>query len=95
MGRSGTYKPTSGTNRTISFQLKNNVALYGGFAGTETLRSQRNSAVNLTVLSGDIGALTVATDNSYHVVTGGGTNNTAVLDGFYCYSWKCKWHPSR
>ncbi len=78
----GTYKPTGGIDRAISFVLKNGVALYGGFAGTETQRSQRNPAANLTTLSGDIGAPSDATDNSYHVVSGGGTDSTAVLDGF-------------
>src|SRR6188768_4163455 len=29
----GTYKPTSTTDRTISFQLKNGVSLIGGYAG--------------------------------------------------------------
>jgi hypothetical protein len=38
----GTYKPTTGTDRTASFNLKNNVGIYGGFAGTETTRNQRN-----------------------------------------------------
>src|SRR5262245_48737704 len=38
----GTYKPTTSTDRTISFTLKNGVALYGGFAGTETLLTQRD-----------------------------------------------------
>ena len=28
----GTYKPTDDITRTLSFQLKNNVSLYGGFA---------------------------------------------------------------
>ncbi|MBA4373853.1 MAG: hypothetical protein C0402_13460 [Thermodesulfovibrio sp.] len=77
----GTYKPTTGTSRTSTFQLKNGVALYGGFAGTETLLAQRDPGVNQTILSGDIGASGVNTDNSYHVVTGSGTDNTAILDG--------------
>ncbi|HEU0297725.1 MAG TPA: choice-of-anchor Q domain-containing protein, partial [Anaerolineales bacterium] len=77
----GTYKPTSSTDRTNSFALKNGVAIYGGFAGTETLRTQRNPATNVTILSGEIGAAGIA-DNSYHVVIGSGTNSTAVLDGF-------------
>ena len=38
----GTYKPTTGTNRTISFVLKAGVGIYGGFVGTETARGQRN-----------------------------------------------------
>ena len=77
----GTYKPTTGTDRTASFTLKNNVAIYGGFAGTETARNQRNIASNATILSGEIGVAGIA-DNSYHVVTGSSTNNTAILDGF-------------
>ncbi len=77
----GTYKPTTGTDRTASFTLKNNVAIYGGFAGTETALNQRNIASNATILSGEIGVAGIA-DNSYHVVTGSSTNNTAILDGF-------------
>ncbi len=34
----GTYGPTAGTDRTVSFTLKIGVEIYGGFAGTETLR---------------------------------------------------------
>ncbi|HKD20247.1 MAG TPA: cadherin, partial [Thermoanaerobaculia bacterium] len=78
-----TYKPTTTTDRTISFVLKNNVGVYGGFNGTETQRSQRNPAVNVTILSGDIGTPGDPTDNSYHVVTADGTVTvTGVLDGF-------------
>jgi hypothetical protein len=78
----GTYKPTTGTSRFISFTLKNGVAIYGGFVGTETLLSQRNWQTNVSILSGDIGTVGDSSDNSYNVVNGGGTNSTAVLDGF-------------
>ena len=77
----GTYKPTTGADRTISFTLKNGVAIYGGFAGTETLRTQRNPSTNVTVLSGEIGTAWTS-DNSYHVVVGSSTNNSTVLNGF-------------
>jgi hypothetical protein len=74
----GGYKPTTGTDRSATFQLKSGVAIYGGFAGTETARSQRNPAVNVTTLSGEIGAAGYS-DNSYHIVTGA---TGATLDGF-------------
>ncbi|MCA9982008.1 MAG: PKD domain-containing protein, partial [Anaerolineales bacterium] len=75
----GTYTP--GTNREDSFTLKNNVAIYGGFAGDEQWRQERNFAQNAAILSGDIGTAGVKTDNSYHVVTSSETDHTAVLDG--------------
>jgi hypothetical protein len=92
----GVHKPTTvDTEITATFQLKSDVAIYGGFAMTETQRDQRNITANITVLSGDIDGndLTdphsVVTDthyitgtNAYHVVTGSGVSTTAVLDGF-------------
>jgi predicted outer membrane repeat protein len=80
---SGTYKPTPGTNRTISFAMKNGVAIYGGFVGTETSLSQRVLTYpSSTTLSGDLGTPGVNTDNAYHVINNpAGLNNTAVLDG--------------
>ncbi|MGE5461998.1 MAG: choice-of-anchor Q domain-containing protein [Syntrophothermus sp.] len=78
----GTYRPTTGSDRSVSFTLKNDVALYGGFAGSETSLAQRDTLANPTVLSGDIGNLDDDRDNSYHVVVGSGTNNSAILDGF-------------
>lgn len=81
---------------TATFQLTDGLAIYGGFAGTETSRGQRDWMTYVTVLSGDIdqndsitdprGIVTdpagIAGGNSYHVVTGSGVTTTAVLDGF-------------
>jgi M6 family metalloprotease-like protein len=75
----GTYKPTATTDRALTFQLHGGVGVYGGFAGTETQRTQRNPAANPTILSGDIGTPGVTTDNVYHVVTGA---DGTTLDGF-------------
>jgi len=75
----GTYKPTSGAEQTVSFVLEAGVGLYGGFAGTESERGQRDWNANATILSGDIGTVGSAADNSYHVVIGA---HLAVLDGF-------------
>ncbi|EFO81529.1 polymorphic outer membrane protein [Oscillochloris trichoides DG-6] len=72
----GTYTP--GSNRTDTFQLKPGVALYGGFAATETARDARDWTQYPVVLSGEIGAPGLA-DNSYHIVTGA---DAALLDGF-------------
>ena len=78
----GTYMPTATTDRSISFNLHNGVALYGGFAGGETSLAQRDPAAHSTVLSGNIDNTGENSDNSYHVVVGSGTNNSAILDGF-------------
>jgi len=50
----GTYKP--GANQNDYFLLTANTNYIGGFAGGETAKSQRNVAVNLVVISGDLGA---------------------------------------
>jgi predicted outer membrane repeat protein len=83
----GVYKPTSDINQTVSFVIASGTAVYGGFAGGETLRTQRNLALNLTTLSGDIGTVGVATDNSHTVVkilgaAGNTVTASTVLDGF-------------
>ncbi len=61
--------------------LKNNVKIYGGFTGTETLLSQRNIVTNVVTLSGDIGTAGVTTDNCYHVVIIAGLPGGYLLDG--------------
>ena len=91
----GVYKPTTTTDRTLSFVLKDGVALYGGFNGTETALEQRNWETNITVLSGDIdnndvtnanGVVTnpanIMGSNAYHVVSSTGVLSNAILDGF-------------
>ncbi len=75
----GTYYPTDTNDRSISIQLEPNVALYGGFAGTEEGRVQRDWKTHETILSGDINIPDDVNDNSYHVVKGA---DNAVLDGF-------------
>lgn len=84
----GTYKPTTTCgNVTATFQLPSNVAIYGGFNGTETSIGQRNLNTNPTVLSGDIcnkGHPTAIQTNytlySYHVLTADGVSGVS-LDG--------------
>ncbi|MEN6308004.1 MAG: chitobiase/beta-hexosaminidase C-terminal domain-containing protein, partial [Anaerohalosphaeraceae bacterium] len=94
----GTYKPTKvvgGTGeRFKSFQLKNEVSLYGGFNGTEVSLNQRNWTVNKSILSGDLNrndndnlspSEPTRQDNCYHVfnhLSGTELNASAVLDGF-------------
>lgn len=81
----GTYRPTATATRTISFVLESGVEIYGGFAGGEASLSQRDPALNVAILSGDLAGDDgggMLAENSYHVVRGGGANATAILDGF-------------
>jgi hypothetical protein len=75
----GTYKPTTGTDRAISFKMVVGVNMYGGFNGTETVYSQRDWKRNVSILSGDIGVVGDSSDNSYTVVKGA---DSATIDGF-------------
>lgn len=86
----GTYNPDDfvlskrpNLGREESFQLINGVTLKGGYAGFgQPDPSTRNIELYETIFSGDIGTLGDYDDNSYHVVTSGGTDATAVLSGF-------------
>lgn len=61
----GTYKPTSGTQRGISFDFSSNQNIYGGYpngGGT------RDAESNLTTLSGEVDDIPGYDGNSFHVV---------------------------
>ena len=85
----GTYKPTeaidSSDPRTATFQMQNNVAIYGGFHGTEDDLAARNWKDNKTILSGDIDNTPAnVANNAYHVFyhpAGLDLDETAILDG--------------
>ncbi len=81
----GTYKP--GTSVYSTFKLVTGVAVYGGFAGTETECDQRDPQQNLCVLSGDINGddglgSTHRSDNAMHVVTAENCAPGTAVDGF-------------
>jgi len=83
-------------DRTATFQLINGVAIKGGYAGfAEPDPHARDITLYKTTLSGDLAANDAdvndpaalqdepsRANNSYHVVTGSRTDETAVLDGF-------------
>ncbi|HEX2973856.1 MAG TPA: Calx-beta domain-containing protein, partial [Tepidisphaeraceae bacterium] len=75
----GTYKP--GTLRADSFQLRNRVAIFGGFPDGGGAWLQRDPSANPTILSGEIGDPTTTSDNSSHVVYARNVDATAILDG--------------
>ena len=97
----GVYKPTpyvDVSSRSVSFRMPRGVGVYGGFAGGETLLAQRDVAVGLSVLSGDIDNNDTGTNgvdadtsqivgnNSFHVIVFDGTTAavtaSTLLDGF-------------
>jgi len=84
----GLYTPGDPGVRTATFTLKEGIKMYGGFAGTESLRSERDPEKRQTILSGDLegdddGTIEAMDDNSYHVVTApSGVSTATLLDGF-------------
>jgi len=90
----GIYKPDQGVgitagDREATFQLINGVAICGGFPSGGGGWNDRDPVAYETILSGDLSGDDVGdlddpsrSENSYHVVTGSGTDATTVLDGF-------------
>jgi hypothetical protein len=66
----GTYVRKSGSD-TVVLMMKDGVSVYGGFAGTEGVRTERDPAVRVTTLDGE--------DVAYHVIV---SASNATLDGF-------------
>ncbi|MHC4527065.1 MAG: right-handed parallel beta-helix repeat-containing protein, partial [Planctomycetota bacterium] len=88
--RTEPYQP-----RTETFQLADGVATYGGFPSGGGNWDGRDPNAYETTLSGDLDGNDVPVldvcdlpneptraDNAYHVVTGTGTDETTILDGF-------------
>ena len=69
----GGYNP--GSMPADTFSPRSGVGVYGGFAGTETERDQRDPVLNST-------ALGKLLDVQPHVVTAINVDSNAVLDGF-------------
>ena len=91
----GTYTPDSNSadpngssDREATFQLINGIAIYGGFpSGGDPNWNDRNPNLYETILSGDLNGddgpdFVNNGENCYHVITGSGTDVSAVLDGF-------------
>jgi hypothetical protein len=89
----GIYKPDRGAgiapgDQTATFQLLNGVTLKGGYAGAGGAEpNTRDTEHFRTTLSGDLAGDdgpggTARKDNSFRVVIAGGTDATAVIDGF-------------
>lgn len=74
----GTYKTTESTDRLVSFEIKDGIKVYGGFAGTESSVEERDIMANPTILSGEIGDPGILLDNSYHVVKALGTTSDPI-----------------
>jgi len=88
--KSGTYKPSTLTNRADFILIDRNISLYGGFNGTETNLSSRDLLNNPpSIISGDlldnddnqvIDGNTTYNDNSTTLVQINSAN--ALIDGF-------------
>lgn len=82
----GVYLPVRRSDptdpRSAGLGMQNGYALFGGFAGHEVNRAERDLLSNPTILSGDLGEPGDRSDNAYSVVRASRNDRTAVLDGF-------------
>lgn len=78
----GTYLPTTGTDRTASFTLKQGVRLRGGYLGFGDDPDTRLVDTYVSTLSGNIGDPLTNADNSFHVIRANSLTASAIIDGF-------------
>jgi len=76
-----THTDTDSSYYSVSFELLDGVGLYGGFAGYETERSQRNWILNETILEGNLPDGS-STSDTHHIVEAVDVDASTVLDGF-------------
>lgn len=79
----GVYKPTTTSDRSISFELEENVDWFGGYAGASAISPfERDPIEHPSILSGEINSPNT-NDNSLHVIhAAGGITGLTVIDGF-------------
>jgi len=83
----GTHYPAEpGGIRDTAFCIRNDLAVYGGFAVGGCDFVDRDPTAHPTILSGDLNGdddpnFVNYDDNSYHVIAGEGLDSTAILDG--------------
>lgn len=85
----GLYVTATTGNRGTSFRVRNDVGIYGGFAGGEASPDARPAfGVAESILSadqmGDDASGGSNAENSYHVIRTAAANSSAILDGFTC-----------
>ena len=80
----GLYKPTGGTDQTVSFNLVPGVAVYGGFPATGAPAfNQRDWVANPTVLSGDLGGDDITDANGVVTNWANIKNTTSYNNSFH------------
>ncbi|MGR7813304.1 choice-of-anchor Q domain-containing protein [Lacinutrix undariae] len=91
----GVYKPSTSARNTYYVIDKEDLKIYGGFAGTEGQLSERVLGTNETILSGDVQGndanvtdfysnydnITRKTDNTYRIINVSTAGNNLLLDG--------------
>lgn len=96
----GVYKPPL-QDSTHYYHIQTGHKIYGGFAGTETALSERDVAINKTILSGDINdddipssIFTNRMDNAYHLLYIDENEQAVEIDGLYFLNGSTEINPN-